>query len=456
MKKISIILVMLFWCNVSFAKELKIYHKDENTIRIQFSMLYTRQAKIAAQHCAQYQKFAYKFFGESDKGLLYHCSSKKLTKSPISGSKIYWTNYDPNHDFAITYKPKTIYNGPRNIEDAKKLFGDRKLDLIEGIWSSSSGIIYVIIKKNDMEYIRWTVDHYEKRFIGQRDASVKIIKSANPNVYAYHFDTYSVENPSITALSRTTIIIKNFNMFEYTIPGGCWSEERCWSASEGYFYRLWPASSTEIASPEKPKDKFTPSSGTAFFVTQKGHVITNFHVVKGCKDKSKIVYQDNEIKAKLLAKDKHLDLALLKADVKNKHFIKISNKSPKKLQRIIAAGYPFGKELSDDLKFTSGIVSSLKGLQDDSTRIQIDAALNYGNSGGPIVDEKTGELVAVAVSGLTKEITESINFGIKAGSVKNFLDSNQINTSLAASNFSWSSVGLSAILENATVYTFCK
>ncbi len=157
-----------------------------------------------------------------------------------------------------------------------------------------------------------------------------------------------------------------------------------------------------------------------------------------------------------MAKDKYLDLALLKADVKNKHFIKISNKSPKKLQRIIAAGYPFGKELSDDLKFTSGIVSSLKGLQDDSTRIQIDAALNYGNSGGPIVDEKTGELVAVAVAGLSKEVTESINFGIKARSVKNFLDSNQINTSLLAKNFSFGSVDLSAILENATVYTFCN
>ena len=149
-------------------------------------------------------------------------------------------------------------------------------------------------------------------------------------------------------------------------------------------------------------------------------------------------------------------MALLKAEIKNEHFITISNKPPKKLQKIIAAGYPFGKILSDDLKFTSGIISSLKGLEDDSTRLQIDAALNYGNSGGPIVDEKTGELVAVAVSGLDKDVTESINFGIKAGSLKNFLDSNQINTSLLAKNFSFGNVDLSSILENATVYTFCN
>ena len=68
--------------------------------------------------------------------------------------------------------------------------------------------------------------------------------------------------------------------------------------------------------------------------------MTNYHVVEGCKDKSKIVYQSNEVKVKLKAKDKYLDLALLKADIENEHYIVISNKSPKKLQRIIAAGYP--------------------------------------------------------------------------------------------------------------------
>ena len=58
-----------------------------------------------------------------------------------------------------------------------------------------------------------------------------------------------------------------------------------------------------------------------------------------------------------------------------------------------------------------------------SLNIQTDLALNHGNSGGPIVDKETGQLVAVAVSGLRKDATEGINFGIKSKKTisKNFL-----------------------------------
>jgi cation diffusion facilitator CzcD-associated flavoprotein CzcO len=56
------------------------------------------------------------------------------------------------------------------------------------------------------------------------------------------------------------------------------------------------------------------------------------------------------LNANLIAKDKYLDLALLKVDTNNNSYISLSNDAPYKLQKIIAAGYPFGKSLSDDLK----------------------------------------------------------------------------------------------------------
>ena len=154
------------------------------------------------------------------------------------------------------------------------------------------------------------------------------------------------------------------------------------------------------------------SSGSGFFINNKGYFITNNHVVKGCKQ-SKIKFKEEEVDAELIATDETLDLALLKAKVKPKDYLDISDDPPEKMQRIFVAGYPFGKGLSDDLKFTQGIISAVKGYADNSNQIQLDAAINPGNSGGPIVNED-GDLVAVAVSGMSKSKSEGIGFGIKA------------------------------------------
>ena len=197
------------------------------------------------------------------------------------------------------------------------------------------------------------------------------------------------------------------------------------------------------------------ASGTGFFINNDGYFVTNNHVIAGCGDRSQISYKGKNVSAKLIAKDKTLDLALLKADVSPRKYINISNDRPKKLQKVIAAGYPLGKNLSDDLKFTQGIISSLKGFEDNSNQIQIDAALNPGNSGGPIVNED-GELVAVAVSGMAKDITGSINFGIKASSLMNFLDVNSAKYSSMNLNFSTSRDKITNILEESTVYTSCN
>ena len=192
-------------------------------------------------------------------------------------------------------------------------------------------------------------------------------------------------------------------------------------------------------------------SGTAFFVSNKGYLLTNNHVVKGCS-LSKISYFNKEYDAKLIATDKTLDLALLKVKVKPKSYFAFSKDEPKKLQKIYVAGYPLGKGLSDDLKITTGIISALKGFEDNSNEIQVDAAINPGNSGGPIVNEN-GELVAIAVSGMKK--AENINFGIKSSAAANFLKSNKVKPNKSLMSFSSDTDDLLEILEEGTVYIFC-
>ena len=197
------------------------------------------------------------------------------------------------------------------------------------------------------------------------------------------------------------------------------------------------------------------SSGSGFFINNKGYFVTNNHVVKECKQ-SKIKFKEEEVDAELIATDETLDLALLRANVKPKDYLDISDEPPEKMQRIYVAGYPFGKGLSDDLKFTQGIISAVKGYADNSNQIQLDAAINPGNSGGPIVNED-GDLVAVAVSGMSKSKSEGIGFGIKASSVINFLEVN--NTKYSSSsliNFGMSNKKLNKLMEASTVYTFCN
>ena len=197
------------------------------------------------------------------------------------------------------------------------------------------------------------------------------------------------------------------------------------------------------------------SSGSGFFINSQGYFVTNNHVVKECKQ-SKIKFKEEEVDAELIATDETLDLALLRANVKPKDYLDISDDPPEKMQRIYVAGYPFGKGLSDDLKFTQGIISAVKGYADNSNQIQLDAAINPGNSGGPIVNED-GDLVAVAVSGMSKSKSEGIGFGIKASSVINFLEVN--NTKYSSSsliNFGMSNKKLNKLMEASTVYTFCN
>ena len=151
-----------------------------------------------------------------------------------------------------------------------------------------------------------------------------------------------------------------------------------------------------------------------------------------------------------------MDLALLDTKHDNRSYLKIANEDIGKVEKVIVAGYPLGKFLSDDLKFTEGIVSSLKGFQGSTHEMQIDAAINQGNSGGPVVNEN-GELVGVAVATLSKELTEGINFAIKSSALETFLKSNSVRST--KSGYSWGSMDRKKLrehLEKSTVYISCK
>ena len=99
--------------------------------------------------------------------------------------------------------------------------------------------------------------------------------------------------------------------------------------------------------------------------------------------------------------DPRNDLALLKGKFQPSTVLHLSTSSPELLQDVYVAGFPFGRKVSTGVKVTKGIISSLTGIGNNFSNIQIDAALQSGNSGGPILDEK-GNVVGVAVARLDK------------------------------------------------------
>jgi S1-C subfamily serine protease len=260
--------------------------------------------------------------------------------------------------------------------------------------------------------------------------------SSKENIEVYHTADISLISGIYKIIYKDKLINNQNDTLEYNATGTC----------EGLIPILNYLE-------DNSRDKGS-SSGTAFFITNKGHLLTNNHVVDGC-EVSKINYKGKDYDTQLLATDKTLDLALLKADLRNKSYLNFSSDEAKKMQKIYVGGYPLGKGLSDDLKISSGIVSSLKGFEDNSNEIQIDAAINPGNSGGPIINGD-GELVAIAVSGMSKDQTEGINFGIKASAAERFLKSNDLKTSSSFFSTSKNNDELLEILEEATVYTYCN
>ncbi len=131
------------------------------------------------------------------------------------------------------------------------------------------------------------------------------------------------------------------------------------------------------------------------------------------------------------------------------------------MEEIYVAGYPFGKNVSSTIKVTKGVVSSLSGIGNNFSNIQIDAALQVGNSGGPIINKK-GNVIGVAVQKLdykkvleaTKTLPENTNFGIKSSTLNQFLNSNKVSTpSPRGSEMSIKDMGEK--IEKATVYLDC-
>lgn len=207
------------------------------------------------------------------------------------------------------------------------------------------------------------------------------------------------------------------------------------------------------------------SSGTGFFVSKMGHVLTNAHVVEGCTKILMTSIDGQPPSSAYVAKvDKINDLALLKTATAPLYIANF--RTGARLGEAIAVfGYPLAGVLSTSGNFTLGNITALTGLADDSRHLQISAPVQGGNSGGPLLDE-AGNVVGVIVAKLdalrvmvaTKgEIPQNVNFAIRASVASAFMDGNGITPNLdAAERTRMNPADLAERAKGMSVYIVCE
>lgn len=197
---------------------------------------------------------------------------------------------------------------------------------------------------------------------------------------------------------------------------------------------------TPSAAPHQPetpsasnedKPEVANTSGTGFLVSDRGHIITNYHVADNCRQISARLGTRQAVSAEIVTSNPSKDLALLKANGGfGSAYAKFRAGAPVRAgEDIVVFGYPLAGALSTQGNLVPGSVTALAGLKNDTNSLQISAPVQPGNSGGPLLD-RAGNVVGIVQSKLnalktaelTGDIPQNVNFAIKGQVAVDFLD----------------------------------
>ena len=204
--------------------------------------------------------------------------------------------------------------------------------------------------------------------------------------------------------------------------------------------RQWKPKTPSPAHPQEASGSQPAASGTGFVVSRKGHVLTNNHVIEGCKS----IHTTNEGRKQpltVVATDSENDLALLKLPAPSPNIARFrEGRTIRAGDGVVAVGFPLHGLLAAEANVTTGTVSALAGLGNDTRFLQITAPIQPGNSGGPLFDQ-SGNVVGVIVSTLnalnmakaTGSLPQNVNFAINGAVAKSFLDANSVEYEVASS-----------------------
>ncbi len=171
-----------------------------------------------------------------------------------------------------------------------------------------------------------------------------------------------------------------------------------------------------------PGPRRSAGFGSGFIVSESGYVVTNAHVVEGGGKILVGLHDRREFEATLIGADKRTDIALLKIDADDLVAVALGDSDEVKVgQWVLAIGSPFGFEYTATQGIVSAVSRSLRG-ENYVPFIQTDAAVNPGNSGGPLFDTE-GNVIGVNSQIYTRSGGYmGLSFAIPVNVVKNVTD----------------------------------
>jgi S1-C subfamily serine protease len=165
-------------------------------------------------------------------------------------------------------------------------------------------------------------------------------------------------------------------------------------------------------------------AGSGFVIDPRGYILTNYHVVEGAQSIEVVLGDQSRYPAKYIGADQRNDVALIKIEPKGKQLavLKLGDSGAIQVgQKVLAIGNPFGFQST----LTTGVISALgRTVQTSQTTfieeaIQTDAAINQGNSGGPLIDSR-GDVIGINSAIYTPSgTTAGIGFAIPINTAKN-------------------------------------
>lgn len=163
------------------------------------------------------------------------------------------------------------------------------------------------------------------------------------------------------------------------------------------------------------------ATGTGFFVTSDGHFLTNYHVIENGRRIMVRMPDDKFVPARILREDPQNDLALGVVDTATYALPLGLTRSLRRGDDLTVLGYPQPRLQGQEQKAVFGRVNALTGAQDDITTFQMDAPVQGGNSGGPVINVY-GEVVGVVKSSLVRNSAANrsvtdVHYAIKAAYV---------------------------------------